>query len=99
MPGLRNLNAAYDMAIRVGRGTARDYVERRRDVAPERQEEFLGCFIVALEDALAGVVSDADNAFADILDAAIEAFVAEAERWPTPAADPERLFDYEQLVA
>lgn len=99
MQGLRNLNAAYEMATRVGRGTARDYVERRRNIAPERQDEFLGCFIVALEDALASIVSNADNAFADILDAAIEAFVAEADRWPAPAADPEKLFDFENLVA
>ncbi len=99
MPSLCNLNATYDMAMRVGRGTARDYVERRRQVAPERQEEFLGCFIVALEDTLAGMIAREQGAFADILDAAIEAFVAEADRWPAPAADPERLFDFENLVA
>jgi hypothetical protein len=99
MPGLRNLNAAYDMAMRLGRGTARDYVERRREVAPERQEEFLGCFIVALEDTLAGMIASEHGAFPDILEAAIEAFVAEADRLPAPAADPERLFDYENLVA
>ncbi|WP_363348500.1 hypothetical protein [Methylocystis echinoides] len=99
MQALRNLNAAYDMALRVGRGAARDYVARRRDVAPERQEEFLGCFIVGLEDTLAGMIPSENGAFADILDAAIEAFVAEADRWPAPAADPERLFDFENLVA
>ncbi len=95
----RNLNAAYDMAMQVGRGTARDYVEQRRDVAPERQEEFLGCFIVALEDTLADMIPCEGGVFADIVDAAIEAFVAEADRWPEPAADPERLFDFESLVA
>lgn len=99
MPRQRNLNADYDMAMRVGRGAGRNFVESRRDVTPERQEELLGCFIVALEDTLAGMIPSDHRAFPDIVDAAIEAFVAETERRPAPAADPERLFLYDDLVA
>jgi hypothetical protein len=95
----RTLNADYDMAMRVGRGAGRSYSESRRDLAPERHEELLGCFIIALEDALAGVIASDHRAFPDMIEAAIEAFVAEADRLPTPAADPDRLFLFDDLLA
>lgn len=94
-----SLNDAYDLALRVGRGAARDYVRERREVAPERQDELLGVFIIGLEEALTSVISGRDEALPDIVEAAIEAFVAEADRWPAPASDPERLFDFDSLLA
>jgi len=96
-----SLNDAYDLALRVGRGAARDYVAQRRDVAPDQQEELLGCFIIGLEEALTGVIQGRDETLSDIVEAAIEAFVEESHRLPAPAlaADPERLFDFDSLIA
>lgn len=75
-----NANAAIEIASRVGRGAGRDYASRLHEVAPLQQEEFLGCFIVGLEETIAGMVAS-DNV-AQIVDVAIEAFVDEAARWP-----------------
>ncbi len=95
----RTLNQAYDLAMRIGRGAARDYVRDRQDVAPEGQDELLGVFILGLEEALASVIETREGVFADIVEAAIEAFVSEADRWPAPGAEPERLFDFDSLLA
>ena len=81
-----NANAAIEIACRVGRGAARDYAARLREVAPPEQEEFLGCFIVGLEETIAGMVSDAGDNVAQIVDVAIEAFVDEVARWPAESA-------------
>lgn len=95
------LNEAYDLALRVGRGAARDYVAQRRDIAPEQQEELLGCFIIGMEEALSGLIAGRDETLPDIVEAAIEAFVEESDRWPAsaPGADSERLFDFDSLLA
>lgn len=92
-------NEAYDLALRVGRGAARDYVRERRAVAPAEEDELLGVYIIGLEEALSSMIRVREGLFADILEAAIEAFVAEADRWPTGVTDPERLFDFDSLIA
>jgi hypothetical protein len=94
-----SLNDAYDLAMRVGRGAARDYVRERQAIAPGQEDELLGMFIIGLEEALTSVIDGRDGVVADILEAAIEAFVSEADRWPATAADPERLFDFDSIVA
>jgi hypothetical protein len=94
----RTLNQAYDLAMRIGRGAARDYVRDREGVAPERQDELLGVFILGLEEALSSVIEAREGVFADIFEAAVEAFVSEADRWPAPGSDPERLFDFDSLL-
>ncbi len=93
-----SLNDAYDLAMRIGRGAARDYVRERRAVTPAQEDELLGVFIIGLEDALASVIQRRDGVFADIVEAAIEAFVSEADRLPACGPDPERLFDFESLI-
>lgn len=80
-----NANAAIEIACRVGRGAARDYALRVREVAPPQQEEFLGCFIVGLEEAIAGVVPSAAHN-PQIVDFAIKAFVDEAALLPVDGA-------------
>jgi hypothetical protein len=92
------VNEAYDLALRVGRGAARDYVRERQAIAPGQADELLGMFIIGLEEALASVIEGRAGVMADILEAAIEAFVSEADRWPAPGADPERLFDFDSLI-
>lgn len=94
-----NLNDAYDLAMRVGRGAARDYIARRGQIEPERQEEFLGFFIIGLEETLSSMIIGRADALPDIVEAAIEAFVKETECWPALAADQEQLFDFERLIA
>jgi hypothetical protein len=76
-----NANAAIEIACRVGRGAARDYAARLHEVAPPQQEEFLGCFIVGLEETIEGMVSGAGDNVGQIVDFAIQAFVDEAARW------------------
>lgn len=77
-----NANAAIEIACRVGRGAARDYAARLHEVAPPKQEEFLGCFIVGLEETIQGMVSGATDNVAQVVDSAIQAFVDEVARWP-----------------
>jgi hypothetical protein len=79
-----NADVAIEIACRVGRGAARDYASRLHEVAPPQQEEFLGCFIVGLEETITGMVSGAS--VSQIVDVAIEAFVEEAARWPAQSA-------------
>jgi hypothetical protein len=84
-----NANAAIEIACRIGRGAARDYASRLHEVAPLQQEEFLGCFIVGLEETIAGMIAGAGDNVAQIVDVAIEAFVDEAARWP---AEPDAMY-------
>jgi hypothetical protein len=81
-----NANVAIEIACRVGRGAARDYASRVREVAPPQQEEFLGCFIVGLEETIAGLVPGASDNVAQIVDFAIKAFVDEAALLPADNA-------------
>jgi hypothetical protein len=81
-----NANAAIEIACRVGRGAARDYATRVREVAPPQQEEFLGCFIVGLEETIAGMVPATGANVSQIVDFAIKAFVDEAALWPAESA-------------
>lgn len=81
-----NADVAIEIACRVGRGAARDYASRLHEVAPPQQEEFLGCFIVGLEETITGMVSGAGDSVSHIVDVAIEAFVEEAARWPAQSA-------------
>lgn len=76
-----NADAAIEIACRVGRGAARDYAARLHEVAPPKQEEFLGCFIVGLEETIEGMVAGAGDNVPRIVDVAIQAFVDEAARW------------------